>query len=67
LDSTTHPYPSQLIALVAKFPILLAPQAYIFALSSQHQSLHPEDGGSKILQNTGILPQYFRASETRKT
>jgi len=25
-------------------------------LLSQHHSLHPEDGGSKVLQNIGILP-----------
>jgi len=29
-------------------------------------SLQPEDGGSMVLQNVGILPQHYMASQSRK-
>jgi len=33
---------------------------------SQHHSLHPEDRGSKVLQNDGILLQHYTASQPRR-
>jgi hypothetical protein len=27
---------------------------------------YPEDGGSKVLRNVGILPQHYTASESRR-
>jgi hypothetical protein len=29
--------------------------------------LHPEDGGSMVLQNVSILPQHYMVSQSRKT
>jgi len=29
--------------------------------------LHPEDGGSMVLRNVGILPQHYTASQRRKS
>jgi len=28
--------------------------------------IHPEDEGSKVLRNVGILPQHYTASQTRR-
>jgi len=44
------------------FPL---PGLYI-CLSSQCHSLHPEDGGSKVLQNSGIVPKHFMVSQPRR-
>jgi hypothetical protein len=29
-------------------------------------SLQPEDGGSKVIRNSGILPQHYKASQPRR-
>jgi len=34
--------------------------------TSKPQTLHPVDGGSVALRNTGILPHQHRASEPRR-
>jgi hypothetical protein len=34
---------------------------------SQHRSLYPEHGGSKVLQNVGILLKHYRASQLRRS
>jgi hypothetical protein len=43
-------------------PIFLLTDLYsnspISRFTSQHHTLHPEDGGSKILQNIGVLLQH---------
>jgi len=45
---------------------LLTLQVYICALFPYHQSFHHEDGGSKVLQNTGIIPQHYMMSQPRQ-
>jgi hypothetical protein len=40
--------------------------AYIYALLSQRHSLHPENGGSKVLRNVGILPHHHTVSQSRR-
>jgi len=35
-------------------------------LTSWHHALHPEDGGSQVLQNVGILPYHYTASEPKR-
>jgi len=52
--------------LANSFCYPLALQAYIYAFASQHQSLHPKDGDSMVLQNTGITPQHYTASRPRR-
>jgi len=37
---------------------LIALQACIYALFFYYQLHYPEDGGSKVLQNVGIIPQH---------
>jgi hypothetical protein len=32
----------------------------------KRNSLHPEDGGSKVLQNVGILPHCYTGSQPRR-
>jgi len=39
---------------------------YTFFLKKLQAKFHPEDGGSMHLWNTGILPQYYMASQPRR-
>jgi len=39
---------------------------YELCPSSQHYSLPPEDGGSKVLQNIDILLQHYLPSQPRR-
>jgi len=39
---------------------------WLVMLCSLVKSLHPEDGGSMVLQNIGILSQDYTASEFRR-
>jgi len=34
-------------------------------LPPSSESFHPEDGDSKALQNTGILPQYYMSQPSK--
>jgi len=76
LWSILHFFPSQPVTLpwacFTHFPTgLHVPLSLIFLAStsrstSQHHTLQPEHGGSKILWNVGIQPQYCTVSQTRR-
>jgi len=47
--------------------VVIMSRLNILELCSAHrQSLHPEDGGSKVLQNAGILLQHYTASQPKR-
>jgi len=34
-------------------------------VNQSHSTLHPEDGGSTVLRNTGVVPQHYMTSQPR--